>query len=312
MEWTVETAAEVANAFARHAGLQDDSLSLVRFRQNALFRLPKLQLTLRIYSPHEDPSRATLMVDCARQLEAHGFPAVRSWRGIDEQPVNIHGFEVSVWQWIEQEKRNADAFHAFGHLIRRFHDLDGKLDMDVPPFDPLLKIRRRIERLNNADGFPRKYLAVLQSALHVAEQREATLRDTTLGEGVLHGDALLGNTISTATGLRLIDFDSVCYGPREWDLAPSLVAVQRFGRDIESWTAFLRGYGIAPERLVHLEAASIVKQLSMTVVLCLQHGQSEAVDREIARRISHWEKSDSSNRWYAPSDGASVSRSSLP
>jgi thiamine kinase-like enzyme len=148
--------------------------------------------------------------------------------------------------------------------------------------------------------------------LHIAEQREATLRDTTLGEGVLHGDALLANTINTAAGLRLIDFDSVCYGPREWDLAPSLVAVKRFGRETESWTAFLGGYGIAPERLVHLEVASMVKQLSMTVVLCLQHGQSDAADREIARRISHWEKGDVSSRWYAPSDRASVSPSSLP
>lgn len=304
LEWNIEAAVKVANAFTHRAGLQDVSLSLVRFRQNALFRLPNLQLTVRIYSPLEDPSRAKLMVDCARALESRGFPAVRLWHQIHEQPVNILGYEVSVWKWIEQEKRNADAFHAFGQLIRRLHDLDGKFDADIPAFDPLIKIRRRIERLNGADNFPAEYRAVLRDALHIAEDREATLRDTMLGMSVIHGDALLGNTIHTATGLQLIDFDSVCFGPREWDLVPSLIAAERFGRGMESWSAFLRGYGIAPEQLAQLEAANVVKQLSMTVVLCLQHGQSVAVDREIARRMSHWKQWDFNSRWYTPSDRA--------
>ena len=298
--WNVETAAKVAAAFVQQAGLQGASLSLVRFRQNALFRLPERRLTLRIYSPHEDPSRAKVMVDCAKLLETHGFPSVRLWPEVDPQPLNILGFEVSVWKWIEQERNNADRFSNFGRLIRRFHDLDGKLDMEMPPFDPLMKIRRRIERLSHADGFPKEYLAVLRGALHTAEQRDATLRDSVLGASMIHGDALLGNTINSATGLQLIDFDSVCYGPREWDLVPSLIAVTRFDRGMQSWSDFLRGYGVGPERLVQLEAANIVKQLSMTVVLCLQHGQSGALDREIARRINHWEQRDFSSRWYTP------------
>ena len=155
---------------------------------------------------------------------------------------------------------------------------------------------------NSADDFPREYLAVLQDALHIAEDREATLRDTMLGMGVIHGDALLGNTIHTPAGLQMIDFDSVCYGPREWDLVPSLITAERFGRGTESWSAFLRGYGIASERLAHLEAANVVKQLSMTVVLCLRHGQSMAVDRELARRLSHWKQWDFNCWWHTPSD----------
>ena len=298
--WNVETAAKVAAAFAQQAGLNCASLRLVRFRQNALFRLLDRQLTLRIYSPHEDPSRAKVMVDCAKLLETHGFPSVRLWHEADPQPLNILGFEVTVWKWIEQVRNNADAFSNFGHLLRRFHDLDGKLDMEMPPFDPLMKIRRRIERLSHAEKFPREYLAVLRSALHTAGQREATLRDSMLGVGMIHGDALLGNTINSAAGLQLIDFDSVCYGPREWDLVPSLIAATRFDRGMQSWSDFLHGYGVAPERLAQLEAANIVKQLSMTVVLCLQHGQSEALDREIGFRITHWEQWDFSSRWHTP------------
>src|SRR5262245_18678509 len=138
LEWNIETAVKVADAFAQRAGLQDVALSLVRFSQNALFRLPNLQLTVRIYSPLEDPSRVKLMVDCAKSLESQGFPAVRVWHQIDEQPVNILGYEVSVWKWIEQAKRNVDPFYAFGQLIRRFHDLDGKFDAVIPSFDPLI------------------------------------------------------------------------------------------------------------------------------------------------------------------------------
>ncbi len=310
-EWNVETACKVAEVFAQHAGLQSVPLRLVSFRQNALFRLPNRQLIVRIYSPNEDPSRAELMVHCAKLLETRGFPAVRLWHEIATQPVHILGCEVSVWQWLELEKRDGDAFCAFGHLMRRFHDLDCAREMEVPPFDPCTKIRRRIERLRHAPGFSRRYLVVLQDSLHIAEQREATLRHTMLGEGVIHGDALLGNALQTAAGLRLIDFDSVCYGPREWDLVPSLIAAQRFGRGGASWHAFLRGYGIAPERLAQLEAANVVKQLSMTVVLCLRHGQSKTLDREIARRIIHWEKWDFGSRWYTPPDTEAVDARTL-
>ena len=96
----------------------------------------------------------------------------------------------------------------------------------------------------------------------------------------------------------MIDLDSVCAGPREWDLVPMYVTSKRLSRDGERpWRAFLKGYGVNEGELLDLQAASIIKQLSMTIYLCLSAGQSANVDAEIARRIRMWETSDMAGRW---------------
>jgi len=43
--------------------------------------------------------------------------------------------------------------------------------------------------------------------------------------------------------------------------------------------------------------ASIIKQPSITIYLCLSAGQSANIDAEIARRIRMWETWDLAGRW---------------
>ena len=51
------------------------------------------------------------------------------------------------------------------------------------------------------------------------------------------------------------------------------------------------------EILPDLQAASIIKQLSMTIYLCLSAGQSANIDAEIAQRIRMWETWDLAGKW---------------
>jgi hypothetical protein len=101
--------------------------------------------------------------------------------------------------------------------------------------------------------------------------------------------------------LRLIDFDSVGFGVREWDLAPTLVTAARFGKSQSIWRNFLDGYGADGISMARVEAASMVKQLSMTVALCFNRGLSPAIDAELDRRIDDWSRWDFETRWHSPS-----------
>ena len=47
----------------------------------------------------------------------------------------------------------------------------------------------------------------------------SSLDDHNFEPGTLHGDPHRGNFLVSPSGYRLIDFESVCSGPREWDLS---------------------------------------------------------------------------------------------
>lgn len=54
---------------------------------------------------------------------------------------------------------------------------------------------------------------------------EGELRSLEVDTMVLHGEPHLGNVLQTADGLLLIDFESACVGPMEWDLASTVEGV---------------------------------------------------------------------------------------
>lgn len=302
MEWTPLRAREVASAWCAATGLCDAVPRLVRFRQNAIFRLSAQALSLRVYGPEDAWFKARLMVAFARFLAERGIPAVRLAAVEARQPTDVLGTPVSVWRWIDEVPSGGAAHRAHGALLRRLHDVADGFCGATRPFDPLGKIRSRIDRLIADGRLADDALRTLEWALaRVTEVWEEAPRNSALGDGVVHGDALIGNTVASASGLALIDFDSVVRAPRTWDLAPTLVAARRYpSADFDAWHRFLDGYGAAADTLDDVEPMALVKELSITVALCLSATRSSAIDREIAQRVSGWAKWDHGVRWRHP------------
>ena len=303
--WTEAVSLRIAKAACARAGLSGDGLRLVSFRQNALYLEPANRVTIRVYNPAEDQNRANLMVKVARRLEASDFPAVRVHSSMARQPFEVNGYWVSIWRWVDTVTDATDLYTRFGRLLRRFHDLEALRSLDVPALDPLTRIRGRLERLAVRPEFPAGPLAALRTRLALAQAKQAEFKLSSLGHAVLHGDALTGNSLPIRSdngteSLLLSDFDSVCQGPREWDLVPTWLAVRRFGRGRGCWAKFLAGYGAHERELTSLDTAGVVKELSMTVVLCLRYGESDAVNREIAARLQDWQTNAFTRRWCTP------------
>ena len=47
--------------------------------------------------------------------------------------------------------------------------------------------------------------------------------------GPIHGDAHTGNLLVDTGQVVLSDFQSAAVGPREWDLLPTAIALERYG-----------------------------------------------------------------------------------
>ena len=298
-DWTQERTDRAAGTFLKEHGLDEPQPELIRFYMNAVYRLPNNGLSLRLYGPEESSKRARLMVAFARFLEAQDFPAVRLSKRFTAQPFEIDGLQTSVWDWLDRDEPHAWTYRDFGAALRRLHGISDGFDYPTDDLYPLRKIRMRLDRLAAKRSLRRDQLAILETAYAKAADLLPRLMASKLGAGVLHGDALKGNSVMSGGRMHLIDFDSVCRGPREWDLA-GVLATKRFGLSDDDGDDFLAGYGVGRSDLSDVEAAMVIKQLSMTVVLCLRAGASDAVGREIAKRLRHWQHWDFDAPWGNP------------
>jgi len=296
--WSESVAQQVCDEFVARFGISEAHPKLISFRQNAIFHFAGTGISLRVYGPGEDPDRAAVMVNCARWLESHDFPAVRPSPILAEQPFDLVGYQISVWWWVRQDGLRPNSAFLYGRLLRSFHALPGNNELTVLAFDPVGKIRHRLDRLKVGEIISTEARALLEHVFGRVDGMREDLRNSKLGQGIVHGDAMPGNAIQRDGQMVMIDLDSVTFGPREWDLAPMAVASKRFGqRGQARWREFLEGYGVDESDLAELDAAVIIKQLSMTVYLCLSAGQSAEIDEEITRRLRMWSDWDLDGHW---------------
>jgi Ser/Thr protein kinase RdoA (MazF antagonist) len=208
---------------------------LIKFTNSAVFDLPRAEVVIKVAGSRLVTERIPKVIEVARWLEAHDFPAVRLLAGVD-QPVHSHGHAATLWRRV-----NGDGPEPTGRdladLIRRFHSLprpDG-----LPTWDPMRGIR---QRLAEADGIGAGELDFLAGRCNALETELAGIVPA-LPPGAIHGDAFLGNLIPHDGGPVLCDFDSTSIGPREWDLTPVAVGSLRFDYEVDPHDSFAAAYG---------------------------------------------------------------------
>ncbi len=270
----VEITATV-NAAARILGLDPAGHTILKFTNNAVLRLPGAGVVVRIAGSAAVGDRAQRVVDIARLLERHSVPAVRLAQ-TDDQPMLVRGHEVTVWHDVRPVRDPAPddlaallkAVHAVpvaapaaptvparrGRSRRPSVPGQNTGPISVPVSQPSVQlvrwgpvagIRRRIA---SAGQIPREDLAFLQAETDAVAEELVALNELgpLLPAGLIHGDSFLGNIIVGADGPVLCDFDSTCWGPREWDLTPIAVGALRFdyGGDLAARFAAAYGYDV--------------------------------------------------------------------
>ncbi|WP_204037487.1 phosphotransferase family protein [Micromonospora qiuiae] len=279
-------------------GLDVDELRPVRIHSNAVFLLPRARIIVRVGRGAEAVERAMRAVEVSRWLAGEGFPTVVPVAGI-EQPIVVYGDQeeqapVTFWEQADicPDPNPAAAAAELGWLLRRLHTLRPPVVLPrFRPLDRLIAAARSSNWLNESDRLWIDARAVeLQRSLDMGEFR--------LGAGLVHGDAQLGNVISTRTGPVLADWDNAAVAPREWDLVPS-AAEERFGGPSELLTHLLAAYDADPTTDPGWEILRDIYELRSVAAHIRRAPSSPPHAREAALRIASLRAGDRTVCWSA-------------
>ena len=156
-------------------------------------------------------------LDVAAFLAAGGAPVVAPSAELPAGPHDAGELSVSYWTYVVADpQRVATAADCAAMLV----DLHAALDHypgTLPQLVPTLIDHRRW--LDVIDGHGQTNPTDHRRLLRAVERLEPWLTEAQQSTHVLHGDAHPGNLIATRDGLLWTDFEEVCRGPVEWDLA---------------------------------------------------------------------------------------------
>ena len=142
-------------------------------------------------------------VAVSRFLSAAGAPVVPPWS--NPGPHQACGLDVSLWRWLVPDPQPMPP-DLYGRLLKDLHDALLDYDAELPILvGPLTDIATALQL---SDDPLLREAADRLVPLALAWPRRP-----------LHGDAHTDNVLTTRLGPRWMDFEDVCVGPVEWDLA---------------------------------------------------------------------------------------------
>ncbi|MCQ9133061.1 phosphotransferase enzyme family protein [Streptomyces hilarionis] len=279
--FTSAGAARVLRAACQRAGLDDRGAELIRFGENALFRLASAPVVVRIARGKEWVSTARKEVAVARWLAAEGFLAARVVEEV-KQPLLIDGHPVTFWHLIVEGDRKA-TYGELGAVLRDLHSLTVPVGLDLPSFDPFGKQELRIDRA----AIPEDDRAFLRKRWRELRDKYAELQYES-PKGPVHGDAHVQNLMVDDQGrVVLIDFEAFCFDHPEWDLMVTAVEHHSLGWQTDAqYGDFVAAYGRDLYDWHGYETLRGLQEFGMTTWLMQNVRENEETAAEYRRRIA--------------------------
>ena len=199
-------------ACARARGLPADDPEVIAEGYSVRVRLRPAPVVTRVVTLGRELRPGPLPwlereVAVAAFLAAAGVPVAGPWE--DPGPHLAEGLEVTLWHWVEHEATTVSPAR-FGAMLGPLHDALAAYPGDLPPLvGPLTDIATALTVSDDA-------------TLHRAASELVPLA-LSWPRRPLHGDAHTGNVLMTPSGPVWTDFEDVCVGPVEWDLASMTV-----------------------------------------------------------------------------------------
>jgi Ser/Thr protein kinase RdoA (MazF antagonist) len=275
----------------QRAGFSSSHAELLRFGENAIYQLADAPVVVRIGRSAERVRRVERELCAARWLAAAGVPAVHVYEDVEHQPLLVDGHPVSFWHSVTGGDP-APTHVDLARLLVSFHTL-GDSPCDLPSFDPLRSIESRLARANDVPSADRDFLLARCTDLH-AQLEGLTFA---LPRGPIHGDAHTKNLLTDRGQVVLLDFESVATGPREWDLLPTVIAVDRYSLPEEEYRDFADTYGFDVRTWTGYPVLREVRELTMTTWIMQNVGESRAITDEFALRVACLRERDSNRAW---------------
>ena len=215
-------AVAAAISMATDFGLAADDAVVVHNSNRVALRLLPCDILARVAGPaHAEV--ASLEVEIARRLAEVEAPVAAIAPRVGDRVYERDGFWITLWTHYDSVAPPGLGPAAYADAVGRLHAGLRTLDVVAPHFtDRVAEAKQLVARpeetpaLADAD---RELLGnTLQSvSLAVARRRAA--------EQLLHGEPHPGNVLNTTRGPLFVDFETVCRGPVEFDLAHVPAAV---------------------------------------------------------------------------------------
>lgn len=167
-------------------------------------------------------------LELSRRLSEAGYPVVPP---ADPKVHEQDGISVSFWRYYEPQAPIPP--NEFAAALHRLHGGMREIDVPVPHFmDRVIEATRVLADPALSPEAPEADRELLVTTLTKASQ---AVLEAGAPEQLLHGEPHPGNLLSTTDGPLFIDFETVCRGPLEFDIAhaPEEIAAHYPGIDQE-------------------------------------------------------------------------------
>jgi hypothetical protein len=262
------------------ASIDTADARLLRIGENAIFRLPG-QIVARVARTSAYEPDARKEVGVARWLESEGYPAVRALP-ID-QPVVVDERVVTFWESISEGESYGSTAEVASLLVR-LHGMEPPRSLDLPELRPFARAELRIDANGWLSSGDRRFL---QERLEELRAQYADL-EFALPQGVIHGDASVGNVIHDDEGRPvLIDLDGFATGPREWDLVLTAIYYDSFGwHTTDEYGTFVSIYGFDVMGWSGYPVLRDIREFLMVTWLSQKVHGDDRVAAEVRKRIA--------------------------
>jgi len=206
-------ATSAALSIANEIGLLASDAVLLRNTNKLALRLLPCDVFARVapaelgYGPFE--------VDIAQQLMSVGTPVAELEARVEPRFYEREGFDVSFWTYYEPVA--ADVRPAeYGQALHRLHV--GMREIVAPIVTPHFR-QRVADPAGNVDSTALLDANDRTFLRRVLRELEHAVVDHRAPEQLIHGEPHTGNVLSTTSGAKLIDLETCCLGPVEFDVA---------------------------------------------------------------------------------------------
>jgi aminoglycoside phosphotransferase (APT) family kinase protein len=162
-------------------------------------------------------SQAEFEVGLALRLAETESPAARLEPRVAPRAYMRDGFVVTLWSYHEPALSREFAPADYARALERHHSCLREIEFGAPHFTNRIADAQRL--IGNRDQTPELVDEDRELLGNTLRELRQTIRARGRPEQLLHGEPHPGNVLRTETGLLLIDLETCCHGPVEFDLA---------------------------------------------------------------------------------------------
>ena len=209
-------AIEAARSTASALGLKADEGVVIHNSNRIAVRLTPCDVLARV-APLSHQAGAAFEVEVGRRFAEAGCPVEKPYPRAEPHVYVRDGFAITLWTCYAAMPTQNIAPAEYAQTLEQYHACIRQIDLAAPHFtDRIAEAQRLVDdraQTPELDDTGRKLLGnTLRGLRRAIIERGAP-------EQVLHGEPHPGNLLNTKQGLLLIDLETCCRGPVEFDIA---------------------------------------------------------------------------------------------